>query len=71
MLAFREEAHVDRWCQQHRIAKGGVLTLDQVWQLGRTWYEEKMSPEWKRATPEEAEAAFAGIGLTRDFWRLR
>jgi hypothetical protein len=71
MLAFRGEAHIDRWCEQRRIAKGDVLTLDQAWQLGRAWYEEKLSPEWKRATPEEAETAFAAIGLTGDFWRLR
>ena len=70
MLAFRGEAHVDRWCEQRRIPKGAVFTLEQAWQLGRAWYQDKMSPDWKRATPEEAESAFAAVGLEGDFWRL-
>jgi hypothetical protein len=71
MLAFRSEAHVDRWCETRRIPRGAVLSLDRVWRLGRAWYEDKLSPEWRRATPEEAEGVFASIGLTGDFWRLK
>ena len=70
MLAFRSEAHVDEWCRQRRIAKGAVFTLEQAWQLAHAWYADKLSPEWRRATPGEAQALFAGIGLTGDFWRL-
>ena len=70
MLAFRSEEHVDRWCEQRRIPKGAVLSLGQVWQLGRAWYGDKLSPEWRRRTPEEAEQVFAEIGLTGEFWRL-
>jgi hypothetical protein len=71
MLAFRSEAHVDRWCRLRRLPRGAVFSLEQAWQLAQAWYENKLSPDWKRATPEEAEAVFAGIGLTGDFWRLR
>jgi hypothetical protein len=71
MLAFRSEAHVERWCEMRGIAKGAVFSLEQVCELGRAWYADKLSPDWRRATPEEAEATFAGIGLTGDFWRLR
>ncbi len=71
MLAFRSEEHVERWCQARRIPRGASFSLEQAWQLGRAWYGDKLSPDWKRATPEEAEAIFAGIGLIGDFWRLR
>ena len=70
MLAFRSEAHVDRWCTARRIPRGAVFTLEQAWQLGRAWYADKLSPDWRRATAAEAEATFASIGLTGDFWRL-
>jgi hypothetical protein len=30
-----------------------------------------MDPDWHRRAPEEAEAVFASLGLTGDFWRLR
>ena len=70
MLAFRSEAHVDRWCEARRVPKGAVFTLEQAWELARTWYANKLSPDWTRATAAEATSAFAGIGLTGDFWRL-
>jgi hypothetical protein len=71
MLAFRSEAHVERWCRSRRVPRGAVFTMEQAWQLARAWYADKLSPDWRRATPEAAEAIFAGIGLTGDFWRLR
>jgi hypothetical protein len=70
MLAFRSEAHVDRWCETRRLERGSSFSLEQAWQLGRIWYAEKLSPGWQRATPEEAQAAFASIGLGGEFWRL-
>jgi hypothetical protein len=70
MLAFRGEAHVERWCRSRRIEQGAVFTLEQAWGLGREWYADKLSPDWRRATPEEAEATFARLGLTSAFWRL-
>jgi Alkylmercury lyase len=70
MLAFRSEAHAQRWCDERRIPVGECFTLDQAWRLGQAWYADKLSPEWKRASPEEAEETFAGIGLKSEFWRL-
>jgi hypothetical protein len=70
MLAFRSEAHVDRWCTTRHVPRGASFSLEQAWRLGEAWYAEKLSPDWQRATPAEAEAAFASIGLTGDFWRL-
>jgi hypothetical protein len=71
MLAFRSEEHLERWCRSRRIERGATLTLEQTWQLGRAWYGDKLSPDWRRATPDEAQGVFAEIGLTGDFWRLR
>jgi Alkylmercury lyase len=70
MLAFRSEEHVDRWYETRGIPRGATFSLEQAWELGRRWYGDKLSPDWKRATPEEAEAVFADIELTGDFWRL-
>jgi Alkylmercury lyase len=70
MLAFRSEASVERWCEETGNPHGYVLELDQMHELGRLWYGDKLSPEWKRATPLEAEVAFARVGLTGHFWRL-
>ena len=70
MLAFRSEAHVERWCEARRVPRGASFSLEQAWQLGQAWYGNKLSPDWRRATAEEAQAVFAEIGLTGEFWQL-
>ena len=71
MLAFRSEAHVDRWCEQRAIPRGELFAIDQLWRLADAWYRDRMSPEWRRRSAAEAEALFASVGLTSEFWRLQ
>ena len=71
MLVFRSEAHVDRWCEAKGIPKGAILSIRQLWGLARAWYGDRLSPEWRRRTPEEAEEIFKEIGLTGPFWEVR
>jgi hypothetical protein len=52
------------------VPRGAVLNLDQTWALARLWYTDRMDPEWRRRTPQEATAAFASIGLAGEFWNL-
>ncbi len=47
------------------------MTPEQCWQLARGWYADKLSPDWRRKSLEEAEALLAEIGLTGPFWSLR
>ena len=70
MLLFRSEEHVDRWLEQRGYDRGAVLDRRQIWGLADSWYRDKLSPRWRRHTPEEAEAVFASLGLSGDFWRL-
>ena len=70
MLLFRSEEHVDRWCADRGLSRGGILTLEQLWELATVWYADRMAPDWRRRTAEEAEAVFASVGLTGPFWRL-
>jgi hypothetical protein len=70
MLLLRDEEHVDRWCGMRAQPRGGLLTADQLWDLARTWYANRLEPGWRRRTAEEAQAVFGGIGLTGAFWDL-
>ncbi len=70
MLLFRSEEHASAWYQRQGTPMGASLTIEQQWELARLWYSDRMSPNWRRRTPEEAEAVFAGVGLTGAFWRL-
>ena len=70
MLSFRSEGHVDRWCEARRIPRGESFSLEQAWGLGQRWHADKLSGEWTRPTPHQAEVIFESLGLTSDFWRL-
>jgi hypothetical protein len=70
MLAFRSEAHVERWSRARRLPRGAVFTLAQAWLLAAAWYGDRLSADWRRRTAAQAEATFAGIGLTGPFWSL-
>ena len=71
MLLFRSEEHARAWRDQRRPPVSTILTLDQAAALADEWYRNKLAPDWRRHTPEEAESLFARLGLDPEFWRLR
>ena len=71
MLLFRSEEHLDRWCAFSELPRGGTMSPEQCWQLALAWYADKLNPDWRRKTLDEAEAALADVGLTEPFWSLR
>lgn len=71
MLLFRDEEHVDRWCRARDLNRGAVFTPDQGWQLAYGWFKDKLKPDWRRHTVDEAEALLAAVGLEGPFWKLR
>jgi len=68
MLAFRSEAHVDRWCEQAGRERGASFPLATLSRLADRWYRDRLSRDWRRRAPREAEALFAEFGLTGPFW---
>jgi hypothetical protein len=70
MLLFRSEEHVEAWYRDRGQPPGAMLTVEQQWNLARIWYSDRLSPQWRRRTSEEAEAVFSGLGLVGEFWRL-
>jgi hypothetical protein len=70
MLLFRDEEHVDRWCATRDLSRGALMTPDQAWKLAREWFSNKLSPDWRRHTPDETVALLRNVGLTGDFGRL-
>jgi hypothetical protein len=70
MLLFRDEEHVGRWARAGDHPKGGLLTPEQLWELARRWYENRLDTDWRRRTADEAQAVFEEIGLTGPFWDL-
>ena len=70
MLLFRSEEHIQRWLAYHDLPPGATMSPEQCWRLAHAWYHSVLDPDWRRRTPDEAQALFAEIGLTGPFWNL-
>jgi hypothetical protein len=46
------------------------MTLSQAWDLSQRWYGNRLDPDFRRPTVDEAQAIFARVGLTGAFWNL-
>lgn len=68
MLFFRSEEHIDRWCRVRQLPRRPVISMDQLWHLATTWYENRLTLESRRPAADEMIDIFADIGLEGPFW---
>jgi hypothetical protein len=68
MLFFRSEEDVNEWCKINNIPRRPIISLEQLWQLSVTWYENRLTVESRRPAPGEMVQIFADIGLVGPFW---
>jgi len=68
MLFFRSEEHVQRWCEARSLPMRPIISLEQLWHLAVTWYENRLTVESRRPAPEEMVKIFEAIGLEGPFW---
>ena len=59
-------------CDARHVGEGGgaVVDLATMWRLGSVWYGDRLRDDFRRRSPEEANAVFADLGLTGGFWTL-
>ena len=70
MLLFRSEEHVDEWCAMRGISRGAVFSPAQMWSVSKRWHGQRLAPDWRRFTPDQAQAVFDQAGLTGAFWQF-
>ena len=61
---------MEAWAAAAGEPVGAVVDLPTMWRLGTAWYEDRLHDDFRRRTPEEATAVFAGLGLTGPFWDM-
>lgn len=59
-----------RWTASVGRTVGTILPLENLWGLAEGWYRDRLSPGWRRRSPQQAEALFQELGLVGDFWRF-
>jgi len=52
------------------MTPGAVVDLVRLWKLARTWYGDRLDPNWRRRTIPERQAILDAVGLTAPFWHL-
>ena len=52
------------------MTSGEVLPVEQVWELAKVWYHDRLSPTFAGRSTDEAHAIFARLGLRTSFWRF-
>lgn len=70
MLVFHSEEAVDNWCARHRMQKGDVQPIANVWNFAQSWYGRHLDEDWKKWTAVEAKALFAKFNLTGPTWDI-
>ena len=61
---------MDAWLDRTGHPRGAMVGFDQMWALVERWYADRLSPEWRGRSSEEAQAIVDEVGLTGEFWRL-
>ncbi len=68
MMLFRSEEEVDRWCAATGEPRGETVPVQQIWELSKLWYRNRMDPNFRGRTAEQVVEVFRQAGLTSEFW---
>lgn len=68
MLLFQSEEWIDKWCKRNNLDRGEVLTIQQVSELSKLWYQDRLSLDYHGRSIEQAQEIFKQAGLTSKFW---
>jgi hypothetical protein len=69
MLFFRSEEALNEWLNIKRAAHGATLSVDQVWELSKRWYQDRLSIKYHGRNIEQIQEIFREVGLTNPFWQ--
>lgn len=70
MLIFENEQQIDEWCVKHRIGKGDVQPIENIWEFSKVWYGSHLNPNWEKWSTEQAIEIFNKFNLTNEIWEL-
>lgn len=68
MPLFRSEEHVVRWLAGR--PPGATVPVTQLAELARTWWHDRLAPDWHPHTRDENQSILDAVGLTGAFWHL-
>ena len=67
---FRSDEHVLTWSAQSETPIGEIVAIANLWQLSRRWFDNRMSPDWRKPQREVLQEMLRDHGFTGQFWSL-
>jgi len=52
------------------IPRGATISLETGMRLATAWYHERLSPTWRRYSPDETRTLFDSLGLIGSNWEF-
>jgi hypothetical protein len=68
MNLFRSEEHIARWLGGRE--PGATIPVTRLAELGQTWWDDRLAPDWVPHTREQNMAILGRLGLSGEFWAL-
>lgn len=50
--------------------QGATISVAQLFDLARRWYDDRLDGEWQRRTPQERQSILAEVGLLGPAWEI-
>lgn len=61
---------MNEWRERHQMPVGEWVPYEQVWELSKLWYGNRLQPHFSGRSHAEIHAIFEAVGLTGSFWRF-
>jgi hypothetical protein len=52
------------------VARGAVVSLQQIWTLAGPWYADRLDLDWAPKTADTMARMLTAAGLTGEFWSV-
>ncbi len=70
MQLFRSEDDIEAWVDHTGNPCGAVFSPEQLWELSKGWWDDRLLLDWKRKSVEERQRLLERCDLRGPFWDL-
>ena len=58
------------WSAQNEIPIGEIMPARNLWTLSQSWFDGRLSPDWKPRSRAASQDLLSGAGFDGPFWSL-
>ena len=58
------------WSAQTETPIGEIMPASNLWFLSQSWFEGRLSPDWKARPRDQSQQLLTDAGFVGEFWTL-